>query len=110
MIRATGPDQPQIVIEEVTDPNELIRSNARRQKFLRNLARYQDHALHIGEHCRGKHICIGGGELFVADTVQEVLALVRAAHPEDDGLFFKYVYKERAPRIYTNRRQLACVR
>ena len=34
---------------------------------------------------RGKCICNAGEELFVADTPEQGIALVAAAHPEDDG-------------------------
>ena len=43
---------------------------------------------------------MAGEELFVADDTEEAIALARAAHPEDDGWFTRYIPKERLPRIY----------
>jgi hypothetical protein len=98
-----------IDIEVDTDPVEIAKSQARRAKFERNLAWFQDHALEIGNTCRGKCICIAGQELFVADTPLEALRLARTAHPEDEGFFLHYIHKVRAPRIYAHPRYLAGV-
>ena|SRR5687767_4119916 len=92
-----------IVMEEVTDPDELVRARAQRQRFDRNAAWLQAHAKEVYRH-RGKFFCIAGEELFVADTVEEVLAQARAAHPEDDGLFFRYIPREKVSRIYAGQR------
>jgi hypothetical protein len=107
MIRRLGPAGPErpltMEIGEVTDPAELARARARREQFDRNMAWFEAHAVEIGEKHRGKHICIAGQELFVADTVQEALALAKAAHPEDEAPFFKYIYREKGIRIYAHR-------
>lgn len=95
--------RPKIVMEEVTDPQELARARAMRERFDRNAAWLQAHAHEVYSQNRGKHICIAGEELFVADSPQEVLRLARAAHPEDDGLFLRYIPVERVARIYADR-------
>lgn len=69
------------------------------KRFERNRAWLEAHASEVYRH-RGKFICIAGQQLFVGDTVQEVLAQARAAHPEDDGRFTQYIPKETGPRIY----------
>lgn len=103
-------DQPfPIVMEEVTDPVELAKARVQDERFARNFAWFQAHALELGSAHRGKCICIAGEELFVADTPQEVLALARAAHPDDDGFFLHYIYRERMYRIYANQRCVATV-
>jgi hypothetical protein len=91
--------QPPIVMEEVTDPVELARARAQDERFERNWAWLQAHTSEVYAH-RGKHVCIAGEELFVADTVKEALALAAAAHPEDDGRFTLYIPRERMARIY----------
>ncbi len=98
-----------LVMEEVTDPAELARASARHERFQRNLAWFEAHALSIGEQYRGKCICIAGEELFVADTPEEVFALAKAAHPDDDGLFLHYIQKEKRCRIYAHRGPVASV-
>jgi hypothetical protein len=92
--------QPPIVMEEVTDPEELARGRAWRARADRNAAWLQAHAAEIYPRYRGKFVCIAGEELFVADTAGEVLALARAAHPEDDGFFLRYISRERVDRVY----------
>ena len=78
-------DQPfPITMAEVTDPEELAKARAQRERFDRNFAWFKAHAAEIFACCRGKCICIAGEELFIADTPEEVMALAQAAHPEDE--------------------------
>jgi len=94
-------DKPSpIVMEEVTDPEELAKARAQRERFDRNSAWLQGHITEIYARYRGKCICIAGEELFVADTPNEALALATAAHPEDDGRFLRDIPREKLDRIY----------
>ena len=93
---------PPIVMEEVTDPEELAKAQAQRQRFDRNSAWLQAHVAEIYTRYRGKCICIAGEELFVADTPEEALALATAAHPEDDGRFLRYIPREKLDRSYAH--------
>ena len=62
-------DKPSpIVMEEVTDSEELAKARAQRERFDRNSAWLQAHIAEIYARYRGKCICILGEELFVADT------------------------------------------
>ncbi|MCI0491233.1 MAG: hypothetical protein L0229_31975 [Blastocatellia bacterium] len=88
-------DRISLVMEEVTDPEELAGARAQRERFDRNAAWLQAHAEEIYSRHRGKCLCIAGEELFVADTPEEALALATAAHPEDDGSFVHYVPREK---------------
>ena len=95
---------PPVVMEEVTDPVEFAKARAQHEKFDRNSAWLQAHAheVYSNPKNRGKHICIAGEELFVADTVEEAVALAQAAHPHDDGWFFHYIPRQNTPRIYAH--------
>lgn len=93
---------PAIVMEEVTDPEELAKARAQDERFERNWTWFQAHTSEVYTQCRGKCICIAGEELFVADTPEEALALATAAHPEDDGRFVHYIPREKVARIYAN--------
>lgn len=99
-----------VVMEIMTDPVEIAKAQARRERFQRNLVWFQAHAHQIYTAHRGKCICIAGEELFVADSPQEVLALARAAHPQDDGRFTRYIPQERLARIYAAEWRLASLR
>ena len=93
--------QNPIVMEEVTDPQEIAETRARRERFDRNSAWLQTHAKEVYTGHRGKCICIAGQELFVGDTPEEVLAQARAAHPEDDGsILIRYIPRQKMARIY----------
>ena len=95
-------EQGSIVMEEVTDPVELAKAFAQDARFEKNWSWFEAHAAEIYAQHRGKCLCVAGQELFVADTPSEVLALARAAHPDDDGLFTGYIPKERTYRIYAH--------
>jgi hypothetical protein len=90
---------PPVTITEITDPDEVARARARRAKFDRNVAWLEAHAAEAYSH-RGKYICIAGEELFVGDTAREVRTKARAAHPDDEGMFTRFIPLSRAPRIY----------
>ena len=91
-----------IVIEEVTDPGEIAKARAQRERFDRNATFLEAHAHEVYTRHRGKCICVAGEELFVADTPEEALALAHAAHPGDDGCFIRYIPKEKLARIYAH--------
>jgi hypothetical protein len=94
------------VMEIVTDPVELAKAHAQDERFERNLAWFDAHALEIYAKYRGKCLCVAGQELFVADTPAEVLALAKAAHLDDNGRFTRIIPKERIDRIYAHRRHV----
>lgn len=99
----------QMIIEEVVDPKELAAMEARRTRFDRNAGWLQAHAAEVYPQYRGKCICVAGEELFVAETPEEVLALARAAHPEDDGFFLHYIPREKLARIYASQWRMVSV-
>ena len=91
-------------ISEITDPQELARAGAQRAKFERNAAWLHEHASEVYPSFRGKYICIAGQQVFAAESAVEALALGRAAHPDDDGSFVRYIPREKITRIYANQR------
>jgi hypothetical protein len=94
--------QSSIVMEEVTDLQELAKARAQDERFERNSEWLQSHIPEVYSSYRGKCICVAGGELFVADTPEQVIAMAAAAHPEDDGRPIRYIPKEKMARIYVN--------
>ncbi len=98
-----------LVVEEETDAAVVAHALARNEQFERNWAWLEAHATEIYGH-RGKFICIAGEQLFVADSVEEAYSQARAAHPEDDGAFTRYIPVERLTRIYADRRSVARLR
>jgi hypothetical protein len=87
-------------MEEITDPEELAKAQAQWERCDRNFAWLKAHAQEVYTRYRGQCICIAGEELFVADTPEEVLALAKAAHPEDDGFFLHDIPREKlAPHL-----------
>src|SRR5438105_15130234 len=102
--------QVPLVMEEVTDPEELAKARVRRERFARNSAWLQAHAAEVYTRYRGKCICVAGEELFVAETPEEVLTLARTAHPEDDGFFLHYIPREKLARIYANAWRMVSMR
>ncbi len=89
-----------VEFEDSHSPEEAAAARLQSAQFHRNSAWLEDHILEIGERCRGKVICIAGQECFVGDTTREAIAKAKAAHPDDKGLFTRYIYEEKAARIY----------
>ncbi len=90
-----------VVMEEETDPAVLAAARVRRERFERNWSWMEAHAGEVYGH-RGKFVCVAGEELFVADTAEEVLTRARAAHPDDDGRFTRYIPLTKAARVYAH--------
>jgi hypothetical protein len=100
-ITMTDQHMPRIIMEEVTDPEELAQARAQDERFARNSAWLQRHATEIYRQYRGKCIAVAGEELFIADTPEEVLAQARAAHPEEKGsILIRYIPRQKVARIY----------
>jgi hypothetical protein len=99
-----------VVMEEITDPQELARARVQRERFNRNWAWFAARADEAYASHRGKCLCVAGQELFVGETAQEVLARAAAAHPEDDGRFTLYVPRERMARIYAHQGRVVSLR
>jgi len=98
-----------LVTVEVTDPDEIAKIKAQRERFRKNSDWLQTHVAQVYAQHRGKCICVAGRELFVADTAPEVVALARKAHPEDDGLLLRCIPRERMERIYAHSWALVAV-
>jgi hypothetical protein len=97
-------NEPQFIIEHVTDPTETARIRARDERAKRNSDWLQAHWGDLLPQARGKFLAVAGQEAFLADTPEEAWAWAGAAHPEDDGAFVRYVSTRQGPRIYGNRR------
>ncbi len=95
-------DEASIKLEVITDHGRLSASRAQWARFDRNLAWFQERAADVYSAYRGKFISIAGNELFVGDTAPEAVARARAAHPDDDGLFVRYIPREKAARVYAD--------
>jgi hypothetical protein len=91
-----------VVMEEVTDPQELADARTQRVRFERNVAWLQAHVAEVYARHRGKCVCIAGEEIFVADTPEAALAQATAAHPEDNGRFIRYIPREKLARVYAD--------
>jgi hypothetical protein len=99
---------PLVMVDE-PDLAERGKVQAQRQRFRQNAAWLQAHVPQVYAQHRGKHICVAGEELFVADTAPQAVALARQAHPEDDGLLLRYIPREKMERIYAHSRALDTV-
>jgi hypothetical protein len=96
----------QVVMEEVTDPQETAGAKEQHERFQRNVAWLRANAAEVYSNHRGKYLCIAGQELFVGDTAREAFTAGAAAHPEDDGSFVQYVPRDVMARIYADSRRM----
>lgn len=92
-----------IVIEDVTDPDEIGRIQAQDKRHRRNSDWLQAHWADLLPQARGKFIAVAGQETFIAETPAEAWAWADKTHPEDMGAIVQYVRKAVGPRFYANR-------
>jgi len=102
--------RPAVEMELVTDPRQLAQAWEQDEQFARNLAWLRCHASEVYSQHRGKCTCISSEQLFVADSAREAVALAKAAHPQDQGRFVRYIPRENVPRIDADWRLLASLR
>ncbi len=96
-----------LTLEEVNDPDVIARARAQDERFERNSHWLQAHWPDLLPQARGKYLAVAGQEAFIADTPEEAWAMAKAAHPDDDGAFSRYVFPNTWPRIYAHRRPVA---
>lgn len=106
MIRSEFKNKPVLVLEEVTDPDEIERSRKQSECHRRNVDWLQSHWEDVLPQARGKFLVVAGQEAHIADTPNEAWRWAEANHPDDNGAFVRYVRKEKGPRIYASRRLL----
>lgn len=90
-----------IVMEMETDPVICAEVARRHALFEQNWAWLEANASEVYAN-RGKFVCIAGQELFVGDSAKAVFDQAKAAHPDDDGCFTRYIPLEWGPRIYAH--------
>ena len=87
-----------LIIEDEPMTPELARAfeSARRNRMW-----FNDHVeeLEVYKRHRGRYVAAAGGELFVADTPQEIDRLVSEKHP-DELAHVRYIQGEKLDRIY----------
>jgi hypothetical protein len=99
-------DRPKVVIEEVTNPDEIARFEEQYAQAQRNWNWLEAHWPDLLPHALGKYVAVAGQEAFIAEDGVEARAQAVAAHPEDKGVIVQFVRPEKGPRIYANRREM----
>jgi hypothetical protein len=91
-----------LIIEESPMPPELA---VRFEKARRNLLWFNEHVreLEVYERYRGCYVAAASGELFVADTSQEIDRLVHEKYP-DEVPHVRYIPRKKLSRIYACQR------
>ncbi len=91
----------QVTIEEHEMPPEMPRIF---EQGRRNLFWFSENAEKLGvyERYRGRYVAAAGGELFVADTPEEVRHLAQEKHL-DEISHVRYIPREKRYRIYGGR-------
>jgi hypothetical protein len=96
-------NEPQAIVEEVTDPDEIARTQAQLQQARRNSDWLQAHWSDVLPQAYGRFIAVAGQEAFIAETPRAAWAWARAKYPDDRGALVEYVIPPGGPRFYANR-------
>ena len=98
-----------LAMVEVTDPQEIAKIKAQRERFRKNSDWLQAHVPQVYAQHRSKFVCVAGQKLFVADTAPEAVATARKTHSDDDGLLLRYIPRERMERVHAHSGALVAV-
>lgn len=96
-------DTPLMIVEEVTDLDQIARARAQHEQARRNSDWLQSHWNDVLPQAYGNFIAVADQEAFIADTPREAWAWARANHPNDRGALVEYVIPPGGPRFYANR-------
>ena len=96
-------EQPNIIIEEVSDPLDIARHLEQESQFARNLDWVKSHWDDLAPRAVGKFVAVAGQEAFIADTALGARQWVNSAHPEDRGAWVYFMRPGAGPRSYANR-------
>lgn len=88
----------QVTIEEHEMPPDLARMFAQGRRNLLWFSENSDE-LEVYNRYRGRYVAAAGGELFVADTPEEVEGLAHDKYP-DEISHVRYIPLEKRSRIY----------
>ena len=91
---------PQITIEEVTDPAAVEKHREQREQFARNARWLEEHWADVLPQAFGRFIAVAGQEAFLADSAQAARSLAEAKHPAEKGVLVEYVMPATGPRSY----------
>jgi hypothetical protein len=94
-----------VIIEELPYDREFERAFAKTE---RNRVWFIEHAKELGvfTNYRGRYVAAAGGELFAADTAEEIDRLVSDKFP-DEVPHVRYIPREKCDRIYAYQRRVA---
>ena len=100
-------EEQKFVIEFNDDPVFNAESHARRLQFKKNVDWLSAHWADVLPRASGKFVAVAGQEAFVAEDPLEAERLAVAAHPDDKGVYVKYLDPRKGIRLYGNRRRMA---
>src|SRR5438270_12014117 len=103
------PENKLVVWEPITDPVQIAEAREVAEAFERNSDWLAGHWRELLPQAYGKYLAVAGQEPFLADCVEEVLALAKAAHPDDKGILLQYVIPPGTETIYGIRGEMASV-
>ena len=99
-------DEPKLNVEVNDDPDFNVRFHTRRAQFRKNMNWLSSHWADVLPRASGRFVAVAGQEAFVADDPLEAERLASAGHPDDGGVFVKYVDPRKGIRLYGNRRRM----
>lgn len=103
MIRSEYQRKSALVIEEVNDANEVVRSREQSERHRGNVEWLQSHWGDVLPQAQGKFLAVANQEAYIAETPQEAWQWAAANHPSDNGALVRFVRQEKGPRIYASR-------
>jgi len=99
-------EEQKFIIEVVDDPERNARLVERMDQFRKNADWLSSHWSEVLPQANGKFVAVAGQQAFISDDPIEAERRAAAAHPEDRGIYVKYVNPKKGIRLYGNRRRM----
>jgi hypothetical protein len=96
--------EPQFSIEVIDDPIRNAESRAILAAFDKNVDWLSTHWSDVLPAAYGKYVAVAGQQAFIADDWREAERLAREKHPDDKGLYLRYLNPQQGIRRYGHRR------
>ena len=98
--------EQKFIIEAITDPVKNARFGVQHEQFKKNSEWLSSHWPEVLPEAFGRFVAVSGQQAFLADNAQEARRLAIDAHPEDQGVFVKYVSPFKGIRLYGSLRRV----
>lgn len=99
-------NEPKFTIEVIDDPVRNAKTRAAAEAFGKNFDWLHSHWDDVLPTARGKYVAVTGQQAFIAEDWREAERLAREAHPDDKGMYVRFIRPDKGMRYYGDLRRM----